>query len=175
MDQPDRGLDIIAVSLPAFTEGTGVAYSIYYYTERGGLRQHVLAENIPADQAFRIDIPELLSDDFITLLEINFGAVPAGFAVGDTLQIDFRVWDRPPARSLHNIGLLSYRIDGNYKEFVTDRVSGTVILGGWFSSPLTGDQVLMKWYILTGLISGSLLIICLKKLVFTRRKTFPLR
>ena len=165
-DRPDPGIDIIAVRLPAFTQGAGVSYSIYYYTERGGLRRNVVAEDISASQAFSIDMPALREGDFVTMLAIEFGTVPRGFAVGDTLEMDFRVWDRPPARSLHNTGLLGYRIDGRYREFVTDRESGTVILGGWFSSPLTGDQMLIKWYILMGLISGWLLITCLRKLVY---------
>jgi len=166
MDRPDRGIDIIAVRLPAFTEGRGVTYTISYYTESGDTRRNVLAANRSASQAFGIDMPPLRNGDFITMLEIEFDMVPPGFAVGDTLQIDFRIWDRPPARSLRNIGLLSYRVDEMYREFVTDSASGTVILGGWFSSPLTGDQVFMKWYILMGLISGTLLIICLKRLVY---------
>jgi len=145
IDRPDRGLDIIAVRLPAFAEGRGVFYSIYYYTRSGGLRQHTLAENISASRAFSSSLPELGSGDYITMLSIEFGTVPPGFAVGDTLEMDFRVWDRPPARQLNNIGILAYRIDGRYREFVTGGLTGTVFLGGWFTSPQTGDIAWEQW------------------------------
>jgi len=167
MDKPDRGLDIISVSLPAFTRGEGVFYSIYYYTELGGTRQKTLAKNIPANRPFSTQLPELRSGDHITLLSIEFGAVPAGFAVGDTITLEFRVWDRPPARQLVNTGILSYGIDGRYREFVTDSFTGTVFLGGWFGSPLTGDVGWIEWYMLANV---SLFLMIFLSVVQSRQK-----
>jgi len=151
LDRPDRGIDIIAGSLPAFRGGDDVSYSIHYYTRRGGERRHTIAQNIPANRPFNFQVPRPGDGDYITLLAIEFGSVPADFAVGDTFQLDFRVWDEPPARRLSNIGVLSFRVDGRYREYVTCRIAGMLYIGGWFTSPLTGDVALLLWYILIGL------------------------
>jgi len=148
LDRPDRGLDIVGGRLPAFSQGNGVYYTIYYHTRRGGERKHTVAENVSANRPFSFQIPRLSEGDYVTMLVLQFGEVPAGFAMGDTFQLDFRIWDNPPARTLTNIASLSYRVNGRYKEFVTASATGTVHIGGWFTSPLTGDGAFEIWYLL---------------------------
>ena len=136
-DKPDTGLDFVSADLPAFTGAKGVSYDVAYYTNRTG--RTVLHENVDATKPFSFSAPRLASGEHITRVAIEFGTVPAGFAEGDTLTMQFRVWDNPPSKTLNNVGMLSYWKDGEGFEFSTGR-SGSVVLGGYFSDLVrTGD------------------------------------
>jgi len=138
IDKPDKGLDFVSANLPAFTNGAGVTYDVVYYTNQQG--RTVLHSEIPADQAFSFKAPDLASGEYITLLSLEFGTVPAGFAVGDSLAMSFKVWDNPPSQTLVNVGILSYKVNGEYKEFVTTSGSSAISISGYFGAPKTGDE-----------------------------------
>jgi len=70
MDKPDPGIDIVYIGLPAFRNGQGIYYSIYYYTYRGGLTQHMLAENISASRPQSFQVPRQEAGNFITAISI---------------------------------------------------------------------------------------------------------
>ena len=148
MDRPDRGIDFVSISLPAFKNGENASYSICYFTVSGGGVRNAIAEDVPANRASSFRMPRTQPGDYVTMVAIEFGTVPAGFAVGDTFQMIFRVWDHPPARVLENIGILSYSINERYYEFVTCSVTGSVVIGGWFGSPQTGDERAVVWHML---------------------------
>lgn len=137
-DVPDKGLDFISAQLPAFTKGAGVTYDVVYRTNYQGTT--TLHSRVPADQAFSFSAPVLSSGEYLTSIAFRFGTVPAGFAVGDSMNMTFKVWDNPPSETLTNIGILSYKVDGEYREFVTGNASGTITIGGYFGFAKTGDS-----------------------------------
>lgn len=109
-----------------------------YYTNQQG--RTVLHSDIPADRTFSYKSPKLASGEYITMISLEFGTVPAGFAAGDSLTMAFRVWDAPPSQTLVNVGGLSYKVNGEYKEFVTGSGSCAITIGGYFGTPKTGDE-----------------------------------
>ena len=137
-DKPDKGLDFVSAELPAFTNGAGITYDIVYFTNLNG--KQVLHAGVPADKAFSFTAPALKSGEYITALTLDFGTVPAGFAVGDTMKMTFKVWDNPPSQTLTNIGILSYKVNGKDREFVTGSGTGTITIDGYFNAPKTGDD-----------------------------------
>lgn len=137
-DIPDKGLDFISASLPAFKGGSGVTYDIIYRTNKVGTT--TLYSDVPADQAFGFKAPTLSNGEYIILIELRFGTVPSGFAVGDSMTMTFKVWDNPPSETLTNIGILGYTAAGEYIEFITGGASGSITIGGYFETPKTGDD-----------------------------------
>lgn len=137
-DTPDKGLDFKSADLPAFTNGSGVTYDVVYYTNQKG--RTALYSDIPAGQVFSFKAPDLASGEYITAIALEFGTVPAGFAVGDSITMTFRVWDNPPSQTLVNVGMLSYKINGENKEFVTGGGSSAITIEGYFGTPKTGDN-----------------------------------
>ena len=137
-DIPDKGLDFVSADLPAFTNGTGVTYDVIYTTNRSN-GDRVLYAKVAADMAFSFKAPQLADGEYITALTLEFGTVPAGFAMGDSMDMTFRVWDNPPSGTLTNIGILGYRVNGKDKQFVTGGASGSITIDGYFTYPKTGD------------------------------------
>jgi len=168
IDKPDKGLDFVSANLPAFTNGAGVTYDVLYYTNQQG--RTVLHSDIPADQAFSFNAPDLASGEYIIDIMLEFSSVPAGFAVGDSLAMTFKVWDNPPSQTLVNVGILSYKVNGKYKEFVTGSGSCAITISGYFGSPKTGDETnfIVPLLMLLGSISGFIAIPAIKR---RRRRT----
>lgn len=137
MDKPDKGIDFKGARLPAFTNGSKVAYDVVIYTSSGS--EVVLYSHVPADSPFAFDAPPLRTGEYITGVALDFGTVPSGFAAGNTLEMTFRVWDNPPSKTLYNTGILSYKVGDEYKEFVTGAKEAVITLGGSFG-PQTGDD-----------------------------------
>ena len=157
IDRPDRGIDIVSIGLPRFKDGENVSYSLFYFTRSGGDTQQVIAENVSANRASTFRVPRPRPGDYVNMITIEFGMVPAEFAVGDNFQMTFRVCDNPPARTLTNIGMLSYRINEKYYEYITCSIEGSIVIGGWFGSPQTGDDGVSKWHWL-GIISSMVIV-----------------
>lgn len=133
IDRPDAGLDFKRAQLPAFSNSSGVTYDVVFLTNKGNkIADH---SNISAASPFSLEAPTLPPGEFITSIELQFGTVPAGFAVGDTMVWTFKVWDEPPAESLTNVGILSYKVGDEYKEFVSGN-SGVLYIGGTFADTL---------------------------------------
>lgn len=163
-DKPDKGLDFVSAKLPAFTNGSGVTYDILYFTNKHG--KQVLYTDVPAGKAFSFSAPKLAAGEYITVLTIEFGKVPAGFALGDTMQMTFKVWDNPPAGTLTNIGFLSYDVNGENKKMVSGYKSGSVTINGFFTPPRTGDNSrLALGYAMVGVSLGGIMLTG-----FTKRK-----
>lgn len=156
-DKPDKGLDFVSAKLSAFTNGTGITYDIVYFTNLSG--KQIMHSNVPADSAFSFTAPKLKSGEYITAVTLDFGTVPAGFAVGDTMQMTFRVWDNPPSQTLTNIGILSYKVNGKDKEFITGSGAGSITIDGYFGTPKTGDSSIWLWISLMGLAIGGAVLL----------------
>lgn len=156
-DKPDRGLDFVSASLPAFAQGSGVAYDVVYYTSGGA--EVVLYSGVSAASAFSFTAPALAPGEYITAIELDFGTVPAGFGVGDTIDMTFKVWDNPPAKTLTNVGILFYGIGDKDYGFVTGE-DGMIVIGGWFSDLVqTGDGAAGLAAILAALVGASAIAI----------------
>lgn len=166
IDKPDKGLDFVSASLPAFTNGSGITYDVIYYTNQQGRR--VLHSDVPADQVFSFNAPALASGEYITLISLEFGTVPAGFAADDSITISFRVWDNPPSETLVNAGILSYKIGDEYKEFATGGASGQITISGYFGAPKTGDNSSLRTMLLVML--GSLGVMIGLPVILKRRR-----
>ena len=161
-DIPDKGLDFKSADVPAFNNGSGVTYDVIYYTNQKG--RTVLHSDIPADRAYSFKAPALAAGEYITAVNLVFSEVPAGFGVGNTLTMTFRVWDNPPSKTLVNAGVLSYYVDGEYRSFVTGGGSGSITIGGYFDSPKTGDvNNLGLWIALLAISFGSIITLFMTK------------
>lgn len=159
IDKPDKGLDFVSAKLPAFTNGNGVTYKVIYNTNKGGIKDYVLADNIDAGKEYTVKAPTLANGEYITMISIEFGAVPAGFAAGDTFTMSFRVWDNPPAGRLTNIGILRYWVNGESKEFASSAEGGTINISGWFTTPQTGDNQSVAVWLSVAVMSSALIFV----------------
>jgi len=128
MDVPDKGLDFVSAALPAFTNGSGISYDIVYITNLSDVQ--ILHTGVSADNAFSFKAPILQNGEYIAVIALLFGTVPSGFAAGDEIQMDFRVWDNPPGATLTNNGILYYSANSKEFQFTTAGSVSTVTVSG---------------------------------------------
>ena len=86
-DTPGDGLQFISGTIPAFTNGSGLTYTILYKTTPDGLNQ-VLARNIPADAPYFF---ENTTHRAWAQISLDFSSVPPGFAQGNQIEYTFLV------------------------------------------------------------------------------------
>lgn len=138
-DKPDKGLDFVSASLPAFAHASGVTYDVVYYSSMNG--RTTLHTGVSAAKPFEVVAPELEEGEYITAIAFNFGLVPAGFGVGNEVVMSFKVWDKPPALDLTNIGILSYRINGIEHEYSSGLEGETTIFLDGYILAETSDTI----------------------------------
>ena len=109
-DTPPQGLTFDRGSVPAFTNGAGVTYSVVYSTNLSG-GDTTLYTNMPADKPFTFDAPTLQPGEYITSLRLVFSAAPTDFAHGDSIVYTFHVDADAAQTSFVNGGNVTY--DGN--------------------------------------------------------------
>ena len=85
IDTPSKELAFLHGSIPAFTAGQGLTYTILYKTDAHSAYR-VLASGIPADAGYEFD-----SIGRVVEISILFDRVPPGFAVGNQILYTFEV------------------------------------------------------------------------------------
>ena len=91
IDKPSANLQFITGSIPAFTKGEGLSYSVLYKTNTGSYK--TAASGIPADCPYSFTLPSLPQDQVITEITVFFDKVPAGFGADNVIKYTFRVME----------------------------------------------------------------------------------
>jgi len=92
ISNPSSGLQFVSGTIPAFTNGYGLFYTVKYRTNMTN-PPRIMANNIRADRSFSLLPPQLMSGEIITEIIIEFDTVPAGFRMDDTIIYRFITLD----------------------------------------------------------------------------------
>ncbi|MFV0394765.1 MAG: hypothetical protein ACK5LC_10270 [Coprobacillaceae bacterium] len=167
IDRPDKGLDFVSAKLPIFTNGEQIKYDILYHTNKKD--EQVLYTNIEASNTFEFEAPKLDDGEYITAIIIDFGTVPYGFGNDNIIDMTFQVWEIPPEEVLVNTGILSYTLNDETYEIVTNKDEGGVSVDGWDSLLNNGNsifEIIENYYIFL-----FALIVCFVVIIIIYRKS----
>ena len=84
------GLQFLSGTIPAFTNGDGIFYTVRYLTNLNN-SPRIMASNVPADRPFSLLPPQLMNGEIITEIIIEFDMIPAGFRMDNTIVYRFIV------------------------------------------------------------------------------------
>ncbi|MCL2838989.1 MAG: InlB B-repeat-containing protein [Oscillospiraceae bacterium] len=84
------GLQFLSGTIPAFTNGNGIFYTVRYLTNLNN-SPRIMASNVPADRPFSLLPPQLMNGEIVTEIIIEFDMIPAGFRMGNTIVYRFIV------------------------------------------------------------------------------------
>ena len=129
VDIPGRGLNFQSASLPAFTNGAGVTFDVRYRIE-GNTTWRTFATDVDASRPFEFSLPQP-GNLYYTHIGFFFGDVPAGFALGNEIRVNFIVGHGAPNNVLVNTFLVNY-------DNVEREGSGTAIIVPEY--PTTGEN-----------------------------------
>ena len=140
-DYPEKGLNLVSVKLPAFSNGSGVVYDVLYKTNLSDWK--VLAGGVDASGSLEVNTPSLGSGEYITGIKVNFGSVPVGFANDNVIDFTFKVTDDFAGASIGNNGQFAYEIpEGSKQRFessTTVKIRNSYLNG---AMPRTGSGIL---------------------------------
>jgi|GEM_PF-972336 len=155
-DYPPQGTDLVSISIPAFTKGEGLTYSILGNTNKNS--SVVYATGIAADSAYTFNAPILPTGEHLTAIAIYFESVPAGFGVGDQILYTFRVSHDAAGKTLVNRAVIDYVYDGSSYDSES-KANVKVIAGG---SPSTADGTVF-WTSFALLVLSTCIILVARK------------